>query len=85
MVGTLGNLEAERARLDIDIQRQSENLDSFRVHPQYREIEQEANDLTQSIHQMSNANIADSRLLDLYHISIEEDQGPETEEVLPSL
>ena len=82
MIGTLGNLEAERARLDIDIRRQSENLDNFRVHPQYREIEQEANNLTQSIHQLSNANIADGRLLDLYHISIEDDQGPETEEVL---
>ena len=82
MIGTLGNLEAERARLEIDIQRQSESLENFRVHPRYREIEQEANDLTQSIHQLSNANIADGRLLDLYRISVEDDQGPETEEVL---
>ena len=82
MVGTLGNLEAERARLESESRRQSESLQSFRVHPQYREIEQEANDLTSSIHSLSNANLADSRLADLYRRSLEDDQGPDTEEVL---
>ena len=42
MIGTLGILEAERARLELEIQQQSESLQSFRVHPRYIEIEQEA-------------------------------------------
>ena len=82
MIGTLGNLEAERARLDSEIQQQLETLQSFRVHPQYREIEQEANDLTSRIQQMSNANLAEGRLLDLYQASLQGDEGPDDDEVL---
>ena len=82
MIGTLGNLEAERARLDSDIRSRSDNLNSFRVHTQYEEIEQEANDLTSTIQQLSNANLADGRLADLYRGSLEEDQAPDAEDVL---
>ena len=31
---------------------------------------------------MSNANIADGRILDLYHLSLEDDQDPGTDELL---
>ena len=44
MIGTLGTLEAERARLETDIIFRTESLLRFRVHPQYEEIEREAND-----------------------------------------
>ena len=70
LIGNLGNLEAERTRLDSEIRQQSETLQSFRVHPQYAEIEQEVNELTSRIQQMSNANIADDRLVDLYLSSL---------------
>ena len=43
LIGNLGNLEAERTRLDSEIRQQSETLQSFRVHPRYAEIEQEVN------------------------------------------
>ena len=82
MIGTLGNLGAERARLETAVQRHSESLRSFRVHPQYQEIEQEANELTASIQQLSNANLADRRLEDLYRSSIEDDQDVDTTDVL---
>ena len=82
MLGTLGNLEAERTRLDSEISRQSESLANFRVHPRYRETEEEANQLTTQIHQLSNANLADRRLTDLYRASLEDEQEPDTEEVL---
>ena len=82
MIGTLGTLEAERARLESEIRGRSESLSSFRVHPQYEEIEREANDLTSAIQQLSNANLADRRLADLYRTSLEEDQAPDAEEVL---
>ena len=82
MIGTRGGLEAERARLELEVRRQSESLRTFRVHPRYREIEQEANELTSAIQKLSNANLADGRLADLYRGSLEEDKDPETEEVL---
>ena len=82
LIGNLGNLEAERTRLDSEIAQRSETLGRFRVHPQYAEIEQEVNALTSRIQQMSNANIADGRLLDLYRSSLEDDQDPGTDELL---
>ena len=82
MIGTLGNLEAERARLEADVRTRSQNLSSFRVHPQYEEIEREANDLTSTIQQLSNESLADARLADLYRTSLEEDHAPDTDEVL---
>ena len=82
LIGNLGNLEAERTRLDSEIRQQSETLQSFRVHPQYAEIEQEVNELTSGIHQMSNANIIDGRLVDLYLSSLQDDQDPDTDELL---
>ena len=82
LIGNLGNLEAERTRLDSEIRKQFETLQSFRVHPRYGEIEQSANELTSRIHQMSNANIADGRLVDLYRSSLEDDQDPDTDELL---
>ena len=82
MIGTLGNLEAERVRLELEIQRQSEALQSFRVHPRHQEIEREANELTATIQQLSNANRADGRLVDLYRSSLEDDQDPDTEDLL---
>ena len=82
MIGTLGNLEAERARVDSDVRIRSEGLNSFRVHPQYEEIEQEANDLTSTIQQLSNANLADGRLVDLYRSSLQDNQAPDADDVL---
>ena len=82
LIGNLGNLEAERTRLDSEIRQQFETLQSFRVHPQYAEIEQTVNELTSSIQQMSNANIADGRLVDLYRSSLEDDQDPDTDALL---
>ena len=63
------------------IQGQHELLSSFRVHPSYREIEQEANQLTSTIQELANANIADRRLIDLYTNSIEEEQEPDIAEL----
>ena len=82
LIGNLGNLEAERTRLDSEIRQQFETLQSFRVHPQYAEIEQTVNELTSSIQQMSNANIADGRLVDLYRSSLEDDQDPDIDALL---
>lgn len=85
VIGTLGNLEAERARLESDVRWQSMSLQNFRVHPQYREIEQEANVLTSTVQQLTNASLADGRLADLYRDSLQDDEvsnNPETRDVI---
>lgn len=82
MIGTLGNLEAERTRLEAEVRSQSESLTNFRVHPLYEDIEREANEITFTIQQLSNANLADGRLADLYRASLQEDHVPDVAEVL---
>ena len=84
VIGSLGNLEAERTRLESEVRWQSESLRNFRVHSQYREIEHEANELTSTIQRLANANLADRRLADLYRGSIQDDEipnDPDTQEV----
>ena len=46
MLGTIGDLETERDRLTREIEKANTELRSFRVHPRYVQIENEANDLT---------------------------------------
>ena len=82
MIGTVGNLEAERARIEAEVLSRSEGLRSFRVHPQYEDIEREANELTSTIQRLTNENLADARLADLYSTSLEVDQAPDAEDLL---
>ena len=82
MIGTRGNLEAERTRVDSEIRTRAESLSTFRVHPQYEELQREADELTSVLHDLTNANLMDERLSDLYQSSLEGDQAPETDEVL---
>ena len=82
LVGSVGNLEAERTRLASEIQPQFERLENFQVHPRYYEIEQQTNQLTSTIHELTNANLVDGRLIDLYRNTIEEEQIPDTSELL---
>lgn len=75
-LATLGELEAERVRLTRRLEREREALSNFRVLPQYREIEAQANQLTAEIHQLVNANIVDSRRLERYRDSVESEDAP---------
>ncbi|MBR0555484.1 DUF2326 domain-containing protein [Ciceribacter sp. L1K23] len=75
-LASLGELEAERLRLSNQLEREREALSNFRVLPQYREIEAQANGLTVEIHEMVNANIIDKRRLDRYRDSLRGEDPP---------
>jgi uncharacterized protein YydD (DUF2326 family) len=77
-LASLGELEAERLRLSNQLVREREALDSFRVLPQYREIEAQANALTTQIHNLVNANYTDGRRLKLYRESVSTEEAPDT-------
>lgn len=83
-LASLGELEAERLRLSNQLEREQEALSNFRVLPQYREIEVQANGLTAEIHEMVNANIVDKRRLDRYRDSLS-DEGIPTDNRLEAL
>lgn len=83
-LASLGELEAERLRLTTQLEREREALSNFRVLPQYREIESQANLLTAEIHGLVNANIVDKRRLDRYRDSLVSEDAP-TEDRLEAL
>lgn len=70
MMGSVGELDAMKIRLEAQVRNQAEHLKSFRVHSQYSQIETDANDLTRQIHGMVNDNINEKRLLDHYERSL---------------
>ena len=60
---------------------EKENLDSFKVPPQYRQIEDDANRITKAIHETVNQNIDDKRLLEHYESSLKEEIDAKPEQV----
>lgn len=81
-LGSLGELEALKVRLEVQIRREGEELKSFQVHPQYEDISKLANSLTERIHKLTNANVIDRRLLELYSQSLKDERAPESTDVV---
>lgn len=73
--GTIGELEATKVRVEEQLLSERGQLDSFRVHPQYRKIEDDTNSYTLRIHQLINDNISDRRLVDFYEGSFREERA----------
>jgi len=76
MFGTLGDLDARKVRLEAEVERQERSLGSFQVHPQYEQIQKDASQLTEEIHDAVNSNIQDRRLLNLYEAGLAEEEPP---------
>jgi len=70
-IGSLGELEAERISLQERIRSLNEELNSFKVHPQYTKIETEANELTREIHKATNQLILIKQVLNQYRETLE--------------
>ena len=78
MVGTVGELEYERDRLQRQIQKTDADLRLFQVHPQYEQIENEADLLTAELHDLANHIIQLKRLIEFHRRSVEDTQTAET-------
>jgi uncharacterized protein YydD (DUF2326 family) len=66
-------LEATKIRLEEQVKKGEEQLSNFKVHPQYKELEKNANVLTDQIHELINNNVNDKRLLEYYEASLKEE------------
>lgn len=73
VIEPLGVLEAKRIHLEERVKKGEEQLANFRVHTQYRELEKNANFLTDQIHELVNNNVNDKRLLEHYEASLKEE------------
>lgn len=81
LVGTQGELEVLKLRLASKVKAEEEQLNSFKVHPKYKEIEEKANLLTAKIHELTNSNISASRTQKMYEESLENESSASTTEV----
>lgn len=74
--GSVGELEAECVQLESQLKRESDALEGFKVHPQYETIQNEADKITETIHNLTNKNIVDQRRLSRYRESVEAEIPP---------
>ena len=81
VIGTVGELEATKIRLEGVLRKQDEELRSFKVHPQYKQLEEEANEITRQLHLLVNENIMNQRLLNTYESSIANESTPKDDMV----
>ncbi len=79
MHGSIGELESEKIRLEHDVNNQERQLSNFKVHPQYDQIESDANRITKTIHTHVNNNISDKSLLENYENSLEEEKEADSD------
>ncbi|MHA1408108.1 MAG: ABC-three component system protein [Candidatus Heimdallarchaeaceae archaeon] len=82
IIGSLGKLEAKSIRLAKQVEEEAKQLSTFRIHPQYKSLEQETNNLTINIQKLVNETTVDEGLLQLYRQSIEEEVEAKPEEII---
>jgi uncharacterized protein YydD (DUF2326 family) len=82
VLGSVGELEATKVRLQEKLREQERALQSFKVHPQYRDIEQEADLLTREIHTLTNETFSAEQMLSYYRSSLESEREPSTGEIV---
>ncbi len=82
ILGSLGELEALKVQVESQLLERKETLSNFRVYPQYHELEETANRLTTEIHQATNNNFTDQKLLEFYQFSLEAEHEPSPNDVV---
>lgn len=81
IIPTKGELEAERVRLQNEIESEENELASFRVHPQYYDLQNKANELTEEIHVITNKNMMLRRKFSRYEQSSLVEKEPDFDNV----
>ena len=73
-IGSIGDLEAERVRLAESVNKLEKELENFNVHPEYTEIQKEANLLTDQIQKDLNEKNISEQLLRKYNENLGEEK-----------
>ncbi len=81
LLGTVGELDAQRVRLEEATRRRAEELRTFRVHPQYIEYQDRANELQSAIRQLNQENTTDGAMLSFYRESLVQERPAESEKL----
>ena len=78
MVGTVGELEAQRIQLEQETRIADSALASFKVYPQYESVQAEADRITAKLHELANQNVSDRRRLNRYKDSVTDESPPKS-------
>ncbi len=81
MVASLGELEAERVRLEELIEAEKISLSTYKVLPQYEDIQRQADKFSQELHKLANENIINQKKLERYRESIASENPPSESEL----
>ena len=81
LLGTVGELESQKVRLEELISRRREELRTFRVHPQYQEYQEQANALQSAIRKLNQENTTDTAMLSFYQESVAQERPPEEDKL----
>ena len=76
---TLGEMETKKINLENELFRKNENLSSFKIHENYNEIENLANQLSDEISYLSNDNMVLKRKLNNYLDSVTNEEPPKND------
>lgn len=76
-----GELEADRVRIERELSVESESIASFRVHPQYEALQDNADKLTKEIHKAANELLITRRKVERYKASVESEKAPSSSSV----
>ncbi len=76
LLGSAGELNADRVRLELAVKKTDQSLKGFRVHSEYEDIERQANAFTKEVHELVNLNVTDARRLEAYRDSIAAEKAP---------
>jgi uncharacterized protein YydD (DUF2326 family) len=76
--GSIGDLEAQRVPLERRARELENAVNSFKVHPQYVDIQVEADRLTSEAHALANENVSDRRRLARYKEASASEAPPDT-------
>lgn len=82
LVGSVGDLEAILIRLEERARQEKDAIDRFCVHERYKDLESEASELTDSIHNLVDERFMMGKSLDMYKNSIEEESDATPTQVL---
>ena len=75
-IGSIGELETQYIQLEQQVITARRALYTFKVHPQYESLQQDADRLTSEVHDLANRNVAYRRRLTRYQESIKEEKPP---------
>lgn len=80
-IGSIGELEALKINLEEQVKSGEANIKSFKVHPQYHQIQDDIDRLTAQIHALVNECNISNQILKKYKENIEEEKDVSVEKI----